>query len=203
LLGQVPAYETSFAINPMTFHATESFSFGDIAMSCVSSPYLGSALVVQRVAFEPNLPDGMTVDLVAAYRASFCVPFPVHEFSFDFKLTRCETKGDANSGESLDAQSWPIGDGLLMLGTEDGDTLHARMPWLEIDGMDYLIEYLRHGFRIAIPYVAPNTPVGFHFVLAYNEVDKGTDSEWYAVDVPHRKLLELPVVKHMASEQGG
>lgn len=187
----------------MTFHATESFRFGDVAMSCISSPLLGNGLVVQRVAFAPTLPDGMTVDLVAAYRVSFCVSFPVHDFSFDFTLPRCKMKGGANSGESLDAQSWPIGDGLLMLGTEDGDALHARMPWVGIEGNDYPIEYLRHGFRIAIPYIATDTTVGFHFVVAYNQVDAGTDSEWFAVDVPHRRLMELPVVKNIAGSNAG
>lgn len=197
-LGHGPAEPGRYPANPMTFHATEFFPFGDVAMSCVSSPLLGNALVVQRVAFAPTLPGGMSVDLVTAYRVSFCEPFPVHDFSFDFTLTRCEIKGDPNSGESLDAQSWPIGDGLLMFGTEDGDALKARMPWLEINGDDYPVEYLRHGFRIVIPYVAPNTTVGFHFVVAYNQVDAGTDSEWFAVDVPHRKLLEFSVVKHIA-----
>jgi hypothetical protein len=187
----------------MTFHATESFPFGDVAMSCVSSPSLDNALIVQRVAFTPNLPVGMAIDLVAAYRISFAVPFPVHHFSFDFTRSRCDTKGDANSGECLDAQSWEIGDGLLMFGTEDGDALHARMPWLKMAGSDYPIEYLRGGFRIVIPYVAPNTPVGFHFVLAYNRVDTCSCSEWFAVDVPHRKLLEFAVMKHLSGAIAG
>jgi hypothetical protein len=192
-----------YPANPMTFHATESFPFGDVALSCVSSPLLSKALEVQRVAFAPTLPDGMFVDLVTAYRVSFCEPFAVHNFSFDLTLTRCEIKGDRNSGECLDAQSWPIGDGLLMFGTEDGDALKARMPWLEINGDDYPVEYLRHGFRIVIPYVAPNTPVGFHFVVAYNQVNAGTDSEWFAVDVRHRKLAEFSVVKHISGANAG
>ncbi len=186
-----------YPADTMIFHTTESFPFGDVEMSCVSSPFLGKALVVQRVAFAPTLPDGMPVDLVTAYRVSFCEPFPVYNFSFDFTLARCKTKGDANSGESLDAQSWPIGDGLLMFGTEDGDALQARMPWLEINGDNDPVEYLHHGFRFAIPYVAPSATVEFHFVLAYNQIDSGTDSEWFAVDVPHHKLLELPVVKRL------
>lgn len=187
----------------MTFHASESFPFGDVAMSSVSSPSLGNALVVQRVAFAPTLPDGMIVDLVAAYRISFSAPFPVHDFSFDFIRTRCETTGDTNSGECLDAQSWPIADGILMFGTEDGESLHVRMPWLKIEGNNYPIEYLRNGFRISIPYVAPNTPVGFHFVLAYNSDDTGTDSEWFALDVAHSTMRELPVTKHFTGTIAG
>jgi hypothetical protein len=72
------------------------------------------------------------------------------------------------------------------------------MPWLGIEGSDYPIEYLRHGLRLVIPYVAPRTTVGFHFVLAYNHVDTGSDSEWFAINVPHARICELPVVKHIA-----
>ncbi len=181
----------------MPFQATESFTFGDVTMSCVSSPAMDKALIVQRVAFTPILPNGMAVDIVAAYRISFILPFPVHDFSFDFIRTQCNSKGDVSSGQCLDAQSWPIGSGLLMFGTEDGEALQQRMPWLTIHGDNYPIEYLRHGFRIVIPYIAPNTTVGFHFVLAYNQIDKGCDSEWFAVDVPHSKISELPVVKYI------
>lgn len=181
----------------MTFYATESFPFGDVALSCVSCPPLENSLIVQRVAFTPTLPDGMAIDLVAAYRISFAVPFPIHNFSFEFTRTECETEGDANSGECLDAQSWEIGDGLLMFGTEDGDSLKARMPWFKLTGTDYPVKYLRSGFRVVLPHVAPNTTVGFHFVLAYNHIDTSSDSEWFAVDVPHRKVLELAVVKHI------
>lgn len=187
----------------MTFLATESFPFGDIVMACVSSPPLDSTLVVQRIAFKPTLPDGMAVDVVVAYRISFVLDAPIHNFSFDFTLTQCTTKGDTNSGECLDAQSWGIDNGLLMIGTEDGDALQTRMPWLKIHGNDYPIKYLPNGFRIVIPYIAPNTTVGFHFVLAYNSVDKGCDSEWFAVDVSHARLAEFPVETHFAGVIAG
>jgi hypothetical protein len=71
------------------------------------------------------------------------------------------------------------------------------MPWLRIAGIDHPIEYLRNGFRLVLPYVRPNTSVGFHFVLAYNHVDTGSPSEWFAVDVSDRKLLECTVLKHI------
>ena len=172
-------------------------------MSCVSSPPLDNALVVQRVAFVPALPDGMAVDIAAAYRIAFVLSAPIHNFSFDFTLTECQTKGDANSGECLDAQSWAMGNGLLMFGTEDGESLQARMSWLKIQGPDYPVEYLTNGFRIVIPYIAPNTTVGFHFVLAYNQIDAGCDSEWFAVDVPHSTLNQLPVAKHISGTIAG
>lgn len=139
----------------------------------------------------------MTVDVVAANLISFVTSVAVHNFLFDFSLARCKTKGDINSGECLDAQSWAIEGGLLMIGTEDGDALRARMPWLKIEDDDYPVEYLSNGFRVAIPYIAPKRSVGFHFVLAYNHIDEKCDSEWFAVDVPHAKLSEFPVESHL------
>ena len=89
-----------------------------------------------------------------------------------------------------------------MFGTEDGDALQARMPWLKTQGIDYPVEYLTNGFRVVIPYIAPNTTVGFHFVLAYNQIDKECDSEWFAVDIPHAKLSDFPVANHLAGAIG-
>lgn len=187
-----------FPTMQMTFHVTESFPFGDVAMSYVSSPDLNDSLFVNRIAFAPTLPDGMTVDIVAAYRIGFVSTEPIHNFSFDIKLTECNTKGDRNSGEYLDAQTWGIDGGILMLGTEDGDALHARMPWLNIDGDRYPVEYLHNGFRMVLPYIGPDVTVGFHFVLAFSQIDSFSDSEWFAVDISHDKLSNFPVEKRLA-----
>ena len=175
--------------------ATDQQPFGGIELASFSTPLLGDAITVKRVALERILPNGMRVDCSTAYLVSFNAPFAIHDFSFDFTLTVCETRGSRNSGESLDAQSWSLGDGIVTLGTEDGEALHTRMRWLEIDGQDYPIEYLHHGMRVSIRYVAPNTVVSFHFVAAYNRIDAGTDSDWFAVDVPHARIVALPVDK--------
>ncbi len=181
----------------MLLHATQSFPFGNILLSSVSSPALDNVLVIQRVAYKPVLPSGMAVDLVAAYRIALKLSEPVHSFSFDITIPACQAPGDTNSGEGLDAQSWDLDEARLMLGTEDGDALRRRMPWLPSDEQSYPIDYLSNGFRISIPYIAPNNNVGFHFVLAYNQVDRGDDSEWFAVDVPHEKLCEFPIEKQL------
>ena len=187
----------------MTFLATESFTFGDIQLSCVSSPSLDRTLVVQRVAITPALPEGMVVDLVAVYRIELALHAPIHNFAFDFTFIQSKAKGDPNSGEYLEAQSWPIGNGLLMFGTEDGEMLQARMPWLKIQGDDYPVEYLTNGFRVVIPYIPPEAKVGFHFVLAFNHKDDGCCSEWFAVDIPHARLADSPVLKHLSGEIAG
>ena len=152
----------------MRFFATDPQPFGGIELASFSNPLLGDALTVKRLALEPILPNGMRVDCSTAYLVAFNAPFALHDFSFDFTLTVCETRGSWNSGESLDAQSWSLGDGIVTLGTEDGESLQARMPWLEIDGQDYPIDYLHHGMRVAIRHIPPNAVVSFHFVAANN-----------------------------------
>lgn len=187
----------------MKLIATEPHPFGNLELASFSTPILGDALFVRRVAFEPILPNGMDVDWYAAYLVSFRVPFALEYFSIDFTLTACESRGNINSGENLDAQSWSIGDGIVTLGTEDGDALRKRMPWLRIDGTDYPVEYLHHGMRISIHDVGANVAVSFHFIAAFNRIDTGTDSEWFAVDVPHSKIVSLPVDKLIFGSETG
>ncbi len=179
----------------MRFITTDLQPFGSIEFATFSTPRLGDALTVKRVALEPILPNGMRGDCSTAYLVYFKAPFELHDFAFDFTLSVCETRGTRNSGESLDAQSWSLGDGILTLGTEDGEALHTRMPWLEIDGPDYPIEYLHHGMRVTIRHIAPNTAVSFHCVAAYNRTGAGTDSDWFAVNAPHTRIATLPVDK--------
>lgn len=179
----------------MSFHTTESYPFGSVTLSCAFSPASDHALNVQRIELAPELPVGKSVDLIVAYRIVFNSPVPAHDFFFDIELAKCQSKGNRESGEHLEAQSWSIGNGRLVLGTEDGEALKARMPWLQIQRDDYPIEYLDHGFRMVLPYIASGTTVGFHFVLAYNPTDMGCDSEWLAVDVPHSQLSKFPCTK--------
>lgn len=180
------------------FHATETFPFGDVSLSSVSVPALSGELLVQRVALTPSIPKAMDVDVVAGYRIEVQSPDPIHDFSFDIRLARCQEKGEVNSGECLDAQSWKMGDGLLMIGTEDGEALQNRMPWIDIRPRNYPIDYLADGFRLVLPYIAPKTVVGFHFVLSYNRVESENDSEWFAVDIAYKDVSESPVVKRLS-----
>lgn len=73
--------------------------------------------------------------------------------------------------------------------------LCTRMPWLRIDGPNYPIEYLHHGMRFAIPHISPNTAVSFHFVVAYNRSESGSDSHLFAVDVPHAIVKSFAISK--------
>jgi hypothetical protein len=187
----------------MSFNTSESFPFGDVSLSCVSSPELTGGLNVKRVTCSPPIPEGMSVDSVDAYVVTSTSPLAIHNFSFDLIFHNGESKGGRESGEHLDAQSWQIGDGLLMIGTEDGDVLQNRMPWISTDGNEYPIEYLSNGFRLSFSYIPPNARVEFHFVLAYNRIECENQSEWFAVDIPRIKLNEFPIVRQIVGANAG
>ena len=182
----------------MSFNTTETFDFGDVSSAIASSPDVSSLINVARHRCSPCLPPGKAVELIDAYLVSFTAPFAVHAFSFDLIIHSATRDGDANSGECLDAQSWNFGNALLMVGTEDGESLKRRMPWLTVTRNTYPIEYLPNGFRMTISYIKPNQPVDFHFVLAYNRLESENDSEWFAADVPHCDIAAFPVVKRLA-----
>ena len=162
-----------------------------------------TSLNVKRVTCSPVLPDGMAVESVNAYVIRLNCTHPIHSFSFDLTLHNCQSNGNAESGEHLDAQSWKMGDGLLMIGTEDGDALRNRMTWMPIDGTDYPIEYLPNGFRVSVAYIPPNTDLQFHVILAYNPIESENQSEWFAVDIPHATVLEFPMANLFVGADAG
>jgi len=145
----------------------------------------------------------MAVDSVDAYVVALISPSAIHNFSFDLIFHNGESKGSSESGEHLDAQSWQVGDGMLMIGTENGDVLQNRMPWIPTGANEYPIEYLPNGFRLSFAYIPPNDIVEFHFVLAYNRIECENQSEWFAVDVPHIKLGEFPVARRIVGANAG
>ena len=130
---------------------------------------------------------------------------PIQNFSFDITLHNCQVKGCTESGEHLDAQSWQLDGGFLMIGTEDGELLNERMPWVEAtqSNRHYPVEYRPDGFRFSLPYVPPKTLVEFHFVLAHNAIESDNVAEWVAVNIRHKNLFGLPVLKRIAGVNAG
>ena len=142
----------------MSFSFSESLQFGDISLACVSSPDVSRRLNISRLDCVSTLRSDTSVDSLLAYVVEFTATSPVHDFSFDIVFHDCTAKGCAESGEHLEAQSWEYANGFLMIGTEDGEVLHSRMPWIETAACekDYPVEYLSNGFRLSLPYVPPN-----------------------------------------------
>lgn len=175
----------------MVFHVSTTLPFGDLVFAGAYSGY-PSSLEVRRVEISPTLPEGMAVDNFAAFLVRLTTSDTLHEFNFECSVSSVTQKGAPNSGEHLDAQSWHIGNGLLMIGTEDGESLDQRIDWLSVNKSNYPVSYLLNGFRLSFSYVPPHQQVDFHFIVAHNAPTRDCDSEWFAVDIPHAKLLASP-----------
>lgn len=153
---------------------------------------LRRSLQLRRSDFSPRLPSGMSVDTAVALIARVRSTAPIYDFTFAVRLAKQNPTGLAETGEHLDAQSWSLGDGKLMIGTEDADKLCDRIDWFEYAQSDYPITLIADGIEIDVPMIPAKRMFDFHFVIAYNAIDRQCDSEGFAVDVPHRLLTELP-----------
>ena len=155
-------------------------------------------LVIRTVDYAGTLPAGMTVDATACVDVGITAGGPIHDFAFSARLLDMPEQGSPESGEWLDAQSFVRGSGVLMLGTEDGDSLANRLSWFNLNySTNYPIAYLSDGFEIGFRYVPPDKPLDFHFILAYNASDRRDSSEWFAVDAAQDAVRNASTGRHL------
>jgi hypothetical protein len=151
-----------------------------------------SSLTLRQASVQSRLPLGMSVDFGTAFIGRLVTKTDVHGFRFALRFVSLAIPEGAESGESLDAQSFMFGNSRAMIGTEDGDALGARQRWLKLSEIPYPIGYLKDGLEIVIDYIPAMTDFDFHFIVAFNSVASKNSAEWFAVDVPHRELMHLP-----------
>jgi len=180
--------------------ASINLPFIDLMASATAQdePVLQRALTLSTSPVSPNLPPGKFVDATVALLVRVESSCPIYDFVFALRLARKNHTGSPESGEHLEAQGWEFDGGRLMIGTEDGEMLRDRIEWFDFSYSAYPIGYLDDGLEIAIPSIPAGRVFDFHFVVAYNAVDRGDDSEWFAVDIPHGSLAEsmpAPAVK--------
>lgn len=149
---------------------------------------LRRALTLSIVPASPPLPPGKSIDAILGLLVRIDSPCPINDFTFALRFACKSDTGSPESGERLDAQGWELNGGRLVIGTEDGETLRDRIEWFQFTYSAYPIGYLDDGLEVAIPSIPAGCIFDFHFVVAYNRVDRHDDSEWFAVDVPHRSL---------------
>jgi len=98
-------------------------------------------------------------------------------------------KGEPETGQCLDAQSWEDGKSLVLIGTEDFEALNCRLPNGGLSGAAWP-PFPDHGLRITIPVVQPGQEVSLHFIVASNSLPEPREcSCWYAVDIDHDRVL--------------
>ena len=79
-----------------------------------------------------------------------------------------------------------------MVGTEDSDWLNSRIGIeKEYSPENYMVIMINNKITIKIEDFEENRELSLHFVIAWNSLPELVDcSCWYAVDVPHEKILQ-------------
>ncbi len=180
--------------NAMKYIANISLPFAELkaVASCSDATDSHCLLTLVRANVQPSLPPGMSVDFATSVIGTLSAKTAIHCFHFSLRLASRVINCGPESGESLDAQSFKIGNSLVMIGTEDGEMLASRHRWIKVTPKQYPIGYLEDGFELVLDFIPPNSNFDFHFVIAFNSVASTDCSEWFAVDIAHRQLLALP-----------
>jgi len=167
-------------------------AIGDFVFSleCDGTPDI-PLIEIREVAPTLQLPPGRSVLRCTAIVARVHSKSAIAALQWSC-VCRTPVRGSVSTGEWLDAQDWLSGNRLVVVGTEDGEALVSRLPFLNPRQEEY--------FNILSPdrieTCLENVPAGFdlslHYVLAENPWPEPVDAScWFAVDIPHRHLLEV------------
>lgn len=169
-------------------------ALGQIRFSADAEPTSSGAydLEFRVVEYQPVLPSGMSVRRVRAVllKASSAKGLEYLDYRCEFDT---DIEGGPESGERLDAQSWEGEHDIVVIGTEDGEMLSARMRWIEVsDDPLALVQYQKDGLNVPLKGIPAEVTVTLHYVVAENSKPEPVEcSAWFAVDVPHDQLLRL------------
>ncbi|WP_306548518.1 hypothetical protein [Desulfobulbus sp.] len=142
---------------------------------------------------EPGIPKGMNVEKCMTILLH-CLPTKaLNNFTFPCVWDNLQAVNQRNSGEALDAWGWESNGILVMIGTEDSDCLNSRLnPNNEYSTVNYSVRMINNIIIIQIDNFEEDKVLSLHYVIAWNSLPELSDcSCWYAVDVPHEKILRL------------
>jgi hypothetical protein len=154
---------------------------------------------ITTCCLEPEIPKGMSVERCVSVLLR-CSSFkPLKGFAFSCEWDELRAVGYGNSGEALDAWEWESNGTLVMIGTEDSEWLNSRLGIdKEYSSENYPVKMNDNKITIEIEEIKEDKELSLHFVITWNSLPEPVDcSCWYAVDVPHEKILQL----HKKSEQ--
>jgi len=140
---------------------------------------------------KPEIPKGMGVEGCIAVLLS-CLPSkPLSGFEFKCQWEKLKQAGYGCTGEALDAWEWESNGSLVIVGTEDSEWLNSRLG-LEKDytTKNYPVTMHNNIVNIEIEEFAAHKELTLHYVIAWNKLPEPVESScWYAVDVPHERIL--------------
>ncbi len=140
---------------------------------------------------EPLIPQGMEIEGSIGVLLTLVSPSEIKDLKFSCVWSDNEAKGDACSGEGLDAWEWESEGQLVVIGTEDGEWLFSRLNLGELTRDNYPVSMDTNRITIELDQYPANTELTLHFVVSSNSLPEKEDcSCWYAVDVAHRRVVE-------------
>ncbi|MEY8211983.1 MAG: hypothetical protein RPT00_06970 [Gammaproteobacteria bacterium] len=140
---------------------------------------------------EPILPQGMEVEGSTGVLLTLVSPSEIKDLQFSCAWSGNVAKGDACSGEGLDAWEWENDGQLVVIGTEDGESLFSRLNLGELMRDNYPVSMNANRITIELDQYPANTELTLHFVVSNNSLPEKEDcSCWYAVDVAHKRVVE-------------
>ncbi len=148
---------------------------------------------------EPEIPKGMSVERCISVLLHCSSTKPMRGFVFSCEWDNLHAVGYGNSGEALDAWEWESDGIMIMIGTEDSEWLNSRLGLdKDYSSGNYPVTMNNNKISIEIESIQEVKDLSLHFIIAWNTLPEPVDcSCWYAVDVPHEKILKL----HRKSEQ--
>ena len=151
-----------------------------------------SQIDILKCNVEPIIPKGMNVIGCKAVLLRCQSVTSLKDVVFSCSWNDMKETGCGNSGEGLDAWEWEYNKILVMVGTEDDEYLGSRVKLKKSTSSYYPITMHDNVITIHINEFPASHELTLHFVIAWNSLPEEVDSScWYAVDIPHKKVLEI------------
>ena len=159
--------------------------------SCKIGKLEESQIIVRE--WQPSIPDGMSVDGCHVILFKCRSNEQIKKFVFSCKWVDINSIGYGNSGEALDAWEWESNETVVVIGTEDSEWLDSRLKIRKVySPEEYPVTMENNTISIRINEFNKNKELSLHFVVAWNKLPEPKESScWFAVDVPHEKVLEI------------
>jgi len=143
--------------------------------------------------WKPSIPNGMSVEGCNVIVFKHTPSELLKDFYFSCEWVDLNITGYGNSGEALEAWEWKSDNKIVLIGTEDSEWLNSRLSIKK----EYLLEEYpitmeNNKISIRIDQFNEKKELTLHYVVAWNPLPEPMDNScWFAVDVPHSKILEM------------
>lgn len=147
---------------------------------------------ISTCQIEPMLPDGMSIEGSIAVLLKGISSNEISNLDFSCGWNDLREKGYAASGEALEAWEWESNGVLVMVGTEDSEWINSRLKLSDEQYPENCpVTMSENKIVTNIEKYDSNKELSLHFIVAWNKLPEPVDcSCWYAVDVPHERVIK-------------